>query len=206
MNGDVMNASVRRLYAAVYDEDDPRAANSARVVPSHADKELVGTAILGYWKKSTNLRKALTWPQVIAWQRYNELGRLTAYRHKHGLDMGPPIGWASVLANLSAALGDEVTITSLSDLCRRLNLPEIDPDIVAGIARDVEKARRVWNTYELLPAAAVGALIQLTAPEREECSIKRIDAWEESSADRKRRLTRERVARHRERKRESGKH
>lgn len=74
-----MNGSVRRLYAAVYDEDDPRAVNSARIIPIYAKKEIIGTTQLGYWKKPNGLRKSLTWPQVVAWQRCNELGRLVAY-------------------------------------------------------------------------------------------------------------------------------
>ncbi|MER8455836.1 hypothetical protein NKH24_06815 [Mesorhizobium sp. M1300] len=159
----------------------------------------IGDAILGHWTTPEGFRRPLTWRQVMAWQRLNELARLSHYRAKHGLDAGPAIGWANVLANLSACLGEEVGNSSVEDLCRRMSLNKIDPDIVAGVTRDVEKARRVWSTYELLGAASTGALIHLTALERADLRIQRIDAWEEPAADRKRRLARERQRRKRQR-------
>ncbi|WP_202306166.1 hypothetical protein [Mesorhizobium sp. L-8-10] len=174
------------------DEKDPRAKNVAKVVPTTAKKRMLGAVVLGYTKEPGRLRKPLSWSTVTVMQRKNELARLVQYRLHNGLDAGPPIGWAAVLANLSATLGDEVTVDSVADLCRRIGLPEIDAAIVAGLARDPEKARRVWTKYELLDAASTGALIEMTSVEREELEIKRIDAWDETADDRRRRLTRER--------------
>lgn len=191
------------LFAAVFDETDPRSLGAARAVPERADKVTSGASVLGYWKEPGRLHKQLPWSVVVARQRFNELARLVSYRQFYGLDMGPPSCWAIVLANLAACIGDEVDVHSVSDLCRRLKLVEIDPDIVAGVCRDSEKARRVWSGYDLQSASAVGAMIQLTAAEREDCQIKRIDSWDERKDERRRRLARERKRRQREKRQQA---
>jgi hypothetical protein len=190
------------LPAAVLHENDARARDAARVVPADAQMRMLGSAVLGYVKQPSKGRQPVTWWQVMAWQRYNELGRLIKYRTVHKLDMGPPIGWAVTLANLAACLGREVDTPRLLELCYMLRLEPIEPAILAGVARDTEKARRVWSRYELLDAASTGELIQLTSAERGDLDIRRIDACDESAEDRKRRLTRERVRRNREKKRQ----
>lgn len=187
-----------RPFAAVYTADDSRASNVARVVPETAAIRTVGQAVLGYWHQpNSSHRLPKSWKLVMAKQRYNELARVVKYRHIYALDLGPPIGWAVVLADLEAAFGREVNVGSIDDLCRRLRLPLIDPDIVAGVAHTAERARRVWTDYRPINAASVGSLIALTSLERDECKIRRIDAADESSAERNRRLSRERMRRKR---------
>jgi hypothetical protein len=125
----------------------------------------------------------------------NELQRIVRYRRTYGLDAGPPIGWCVVLADLAAALKQEVNVLSVDSLCRRIGLPNIDPAIIAGVAHHAEPARRVWAQYRILGAEATGNLIELTSVERDECKIKRIDAADEPAHERRRRLARERQKR-----------
>lgn len=157
----------------------------------------------GYNAEPSRKFKRLTWTQVVAYQRRNELHRLVSYRAKHGIDMGPPHGWAKLVANLVAALGEPVTAESVAQMWKWIagGLNEIDKDIVDLNARDTELARKAWNRYQLLPAREAGAAILLTEIERADCEILRIDASTEPSADRTRRLARERKRRERERKR-----
>ncbi len=189
--------------AAVYGEDDPRSAKVARVVPRNAKIIKIGDATLGYRAQGASKFKPLTWLQVVAYQRRNELHRLVSYRTKHGLDIGSAYGWAKVVADLVAALGEPVTYESVSSTWKWIagDRHEIDRDIVDLMARDTELARRVWDQYRLFPAREAGAAVALTEIEREDCGILRIDAWTEPSADRSRRLARERKRKERERKR-----
>lgn len=187
-------------FAAVYQDRDPRAANAPRVVPNDASPVTIGNLVLGYWHQPKNpSRLPKSWKMVMVKQRYNELARIVKYRRAYDLDPGPPIGWAVVLADLEAAFGREVNVASVRDLCRRLKLPLIDDDVVAGVAHTAEMARRVWTSYRPITAASVGALLLVTTVEREECQLKRIDAIDEPSDARRRRLSKERMKRKRER-------
>ncbi len=192
-----------RPLAAVYHQDDPRSATVGRLVPNSAKIIKIGDATLGYRVESRPKFKPLTWPQVVAFQRRNELHRLISYRTRHGLDIGSAYGWAKVIANLVAALGEPVTCDAVADLWTWIAGAQyqIDRDIIDLMARDTEIARRIWDSYQLLPAREAGAAIALTEVERVDCGILRIDAWTEPSADRTRRLARERKRKERERKR-----
>ncbi|NTF80874.1 hypothetical protein [Rhizobium rhizogenes] len=189
--------------AAVYGEKDPRSAKVARVVPRNAKIIKIGDATLGYRAEGASKFRPLTWLQVVAYQRRNELHRLVSYRVKRRLDIGSAFGWAKVVADLVAALGEPVTYESISNTWKWIagDSHEIDRDIIDLMARDTEIARRVWDQYRLFPAREAGAAIALTEIEREDCGILRIDAWTEPSADRSRRLARERKRKERERKR-----
>lgn len=195
-------SKVSHPFAAVYADNDPRAKNLARAIPPDAQLEMLGSSVAGYWKDPRGkLRLPKSWTTVMTLQRLNELQRVVRYRRAYGLDAGPPIGWCVVLADLAAALKQEVNVTSVDDLCRRIGLPTIDPAVVAGVAHHAEPARRVWTQYRLLSAEAAGNLIELTSIEREECEIKRIDAADEPAHERKRRLAKERQRKKRERNR-----
>lgn len=132
-------------------------------------------------------QRARYWLKITAAQRYNELGRLIEYRHMHGLDMGPASGWALVLANLCECLGVTSDCQTVGELCRRLRLPAIDPDIIAPACMPAEG--------RLLDQAYVGALVEVTACERQDLRLLRIEAYDECAADRRRRLDRERKRR-----------
>lgn len=189
-------STVSHPFAAVYTDNDPRAKNLARTIPPDAQLEMLGSSVAGYWKDPRGkLRLPKSWTTVMTLQRLNELQRVVRYRRAYRLDAGPPIGWCVVLADLAAALKQEVNVTSVDNLCRRIGLPTIDPAVVAGVAHHAEPARRVWTQYRLLSAEAAGNLIELTSVEREECEIKRIDAADEPSHERKRRLARARQKR-----------
>lgn len=66
------------LPAAVFREDDPRAASAARVVPRSAKTKKVGSAIIGYYKSAQKGRVGLR-PLRLA-----ELKRIILARHGRG--------------------------------------------------------------------------------------------------------------------------
>ncbi len=175
--------------AAVFDESDPRAYSAARVVPATARKVMVGGATFGYLKSDRSSMDRSSWRYVVARQRCNELARLALYRLENGLDLGPPVAWALVLANLAVCLGQASDVTAIAALCRRLQLPQLDEDISAAACHNAGT--------ELMKAAHAGALLQVTTVERDDCRLLRIDAWDESADDRQRRLARERQRRRR---------
>lgn len=177
-----------RPSAAVLSETDPRAANLARVVPTDAKITRIGGAIIGYRKASPE--KVLPRPSsVAAGQRFNELARLLAYRRRHGLALGPIIGWAFVLVDLVAAFGGQVDVQTVGDMARRIGGLDLDLDIVAGIASS--------KRLHMLDAAQTAAFLEVTSVEREDCGLCRIDAWDEPATERRRRLARDRQKRRR---------
>lgn len=127
--------------------------------------------------------------KMTAGQRYNELARLINYRFVHGLDIGPVTGWALVLGNLVECFGTTADCFSVDRLRRRLRLPAIDADVVSACCYPAEG--------RLMPQATVGALLEVTACERQDCRLLRIEACDEPKADRKRRLARLRQQRRR---------
>jgi len=132
-------------------------------------------------------QRARPWLKITAGQRFNELGRLVAYRREYGLAMGPASGWAIVLANLSECLGVTSDCQTVDELRRRLRLPALDPDVVAPACKPADG--------KLLNQAYVGALLEVTSVEREDLRLLRIEAYDEPAADRRRRLDRERKRR-----------
>lgn len=127
--------------------------------------------------------------KMTAGQRFNELARLVTYRRQHGLDIGPVTGWALVLSNLTECLGSTADCYSVDKIRRRLRLPAINLDIIAACCYPAEG--------RLMPQATVGDLLEVTSCERKDCRLLRIEACDESQADRKRRLARERQQRRR---------
>ncbi|MFC7396530.1 hypothetical protein ACFQU1_04915 [Chelatococcus sp. GCM10030263] len=193
---------VRAPQAALIDESDPAAATAARVVPSEVRKLSIGQAVIGYFAEPIRLvrKKSGTkpnWTEIAALQRLNELGRLVAFRIRRGDNIGNPDGWASVLADTAAALGKEVDVASVNDLCRRIGLLDIDPAKILAAVHGRETARRVWRGYRVMSPEAAGAAVELTTAERSELRIRRLDAWDEPAEERKRRIGREKKARQR---------
>lgn len=121
--------------------------------------------------------------------RFNDLGRLIAYRRRYGLNVGSEFSWAVVLANLSEALGTTADVYAIHDLGRRLGLPEIDPDIAAAACRSGDGL--------LLSAVVVGEFLEVSSCERTDARLRNIEAVDESAVDRKRRIARERQRRRR---------
>jgi hypothetical protein len=172
------------------------------VVPVDARKLKVGKALVGYFIDPARLDRSKpgvrpSWTEMTALQRLNELGRLATYRKAHGLSIGNADAWASVLADIAAALGKEVDIVSVRELCRRIGLLDIDPGKVLAAVHGRETARRVWRGYPIMSPEAAGAAVELTAAERQELGIRRLDAWDEAADERRRRLRREQKARRR---------
>lgn len=157
-----------------------------------------GGVVLGEWRTSATPSKPQM-PALVrqARQRRNSLSRLVKYRIENGLALGPAIAWAAVLGNTLAALRTEVTVTAVAALAARLGLPPIDPELISASIADVEQTRRVWSDYRLRTPAQVGAMLEVTSIERQECNLRDIDAADEAASDRKRRLARERQARRR---------
>jgi len=171
-------------FAAVFEEPDPRAATVARVIPADARTLKVGNALLGYRKAGP---KRKTWGQVMAGQRFNELARLSTYRHRHGLALGASDAWARVLVNLALALAGSADVQTVSAIARRVRAPKLDLDLVAALC--------VVSFRGLMPASDIGEELEVTSCERTDCRLFRIDAIDECQADRRRRLDRERKAR-----------
>lgn len=173
-------------FAAVFEAHDPRAATVARVIPADAVSRTFGNATLGYYKGGP---KRKTWREVMAGQRFNELARLSAYRHCHGLALGSSNAWARVLVNLALALAGAADVEIVSTIARNVRAPKLDLDLVAALC--------ALSFRGLMPAAVVGDELEVTSCERADCCLVRIDAVDECQADRRRRLDRERKARSR---------
>lgn len=127
-------------------------------------------------------------------QLRNECSRLAYLRRSHRLALGEATGWAVVIANVVGGMGKAITGDAINLMAVSFGLPAIDDGIVDAVALDAETARRLWGAgrHNLLGARMVGALLQVTAVEREEAGIRCIDAIDESPADRRRRLDRQR--------------
>ncbi|GEM_PF-4807090 len=138
----------------------------------------------GWFRKGYRSRY---WLKITAGQRFNEIARLVTYRQRFGLAMGDATAWAVVLANLIECLGTTADVQTVGELCRRIGLPSLDPDVVAPVCKPAEG--------KLLSQAYVGALLEVTALERQDCGLLRIEACDEPAADRRRRLDRERKRR-----------
>lgn len=121
--------------------------------------------------------------------RFNDLGRLVAYRRRHALNIGSEFSWAVVLANLSEALGTTADVFAVHDLARRLGLPEIDADIAAAACRSGDGL--------LLSAVVVGEFLEVSSCERTDARLRNVEAVDECAEDRKRRIARDRQRRRR---------
>ena len=65
-------------------------------------------------------------------------------------------------------------------------------DVVADAVK--HHAARAWGKPQLFSPAHVGSLLEMTSVERAEAGIEKIDAFDEPSAERKRRMDKERKA------------
>lgn len=125
-------------------------------------------------------------------QRLNSLSKISKYRREHGLELGQDGDWSIAIANVVAAMGQEVTVLSVAALRARLGLPEIDAERLSSQIADVELMRRVSFGYPLRTPAQIGALLGVSSVEREEARVIDIDAVDENATQRRQRLDRER--------------
>ena len=155
----------------------------------------LGNVILGEWRGAAR-RPAMPASERKVRQRRNSASRLAHLRLSQGLDLGERAAWALVVANVIGGLGKSVSGDAINKMVTGFGLPPIDPGVVEAVASDAETARRLWGTgrHNLLTPCMVGALLQVTAAEREEAGIRDIDAIDETGTDRRRRLDRDRKA------------
>lgn len=138
-----------------------------------------------------------------ALQRRNELIRLAKYLRANGLREPDDIAWATVVADLVPwcfATGQETTADDLAVAiaCRvrafavsaGLELCGDAVGLAASLAAESPKTRPMSNRR-------AGALLGITAADREEISARTLDAIDESATARRRRLAKERSARKR---------
>jgi len=119
------------------------------------------------------------------------LGRYVLISRNLGLDYGPEHGWAEVLANLACLLGGGCDMYTVRELVRRVGLEPIDDRILADPVVNAAHAKEtLGRKFELMSAFAVGERIELTSAMREICKIRNIDATDEPSDERQRRLRR----------------
>lgn len=155
----------------------------------------LGNAVLGEWRGAPR-RPAMPASERKVRQLRNECSRLAYLRRSHRLALGEATGWAVVIANVVGGMGKPINGAAINAMAVSFGLPAIDDGIVDAVALDAETARRLWGAgrHNLLGARMVGALLQVTAAEREEAGIRCIDAIDESPSDRRRRLDRSRKA------------
>lgn len=155
---------------------------------------MLGSAILGEWRSGLHGRAAMPANERKTRQRRNSLSRLAHLRLAQGLALGEAAAWALAIANTIGGLGREVTGQAIAEMARSFGLPDLEPGVAEAIAQDAETARRLWGAgrHQLLTAQMVGSLLAVTAAEREEAGLRDIGAVDETSAERRRRLDRER--------------
>lgn len=130
-----------------------------------------------------------------AYQRRSELQRLAWYRRAGNYAKGSDAGWANAIANLCRVMNGFVTEEMVVAEWAEYNLGPLPFDVVKDAV--AHHSTRVWGTPKLFSAAHVGSLLEMTSVERAEARIEKIDACDETGAERKRRQDRERKARKR---------
>ena len=145
-------------------------------------------------RKSTRYEWTLVQMQGLGIRK--ALKRLFHYRKQRGQRLGTPGAWGHVAADIAAAIkGHNISGRDVEGVCTVVGF-SLDRVVYDQLAVRASHARKSAGTDDLniLAAAAVGYLIELTAEERSALKITRIDAIDETAAQRKRRLERERKA------------
>lgn len=130
-----------------------------------------------------------------ALQRRNSLAKIAAFRHGQPLTHGH--GWALLMANAIEALGEYPNEAALLDLANRIGIKLGDVDITVGLAFRHDRHFGYGPGGRLVSAETAGALLGLTAVEREAAGVIDIDAIDETKAARRKRLDRQRRAKSR---------
>lgn len=188
-----MNRQERAAPAAVV-PDTPEHRDVARVVPKGAAEIKVGNAVVGYTKPKTRNQRTPGW-KMNAFHRRGDLQRLAIYRRKHHLAMGPDIGWAFVIGNLCRVLFDHVTAQMIQDEAAMIGCGALDAPAVEMAVKEI--MGKAWRRYEIYTPDEAGTAVQMTSVEREEAGVTKIEAFDESGADRRKRHNRERMQRER---------
>lgn len=188
-----MSPQIRIAPAAVA-TDIPANRDVARVVPGDAKMVKMGGTVLGY---SVKRRKPRVSPwKMNAFTRRTDLQALVAYCLSHDLALGPDGGWAMVIGNMCRVLYDHVTAEMIQQEAAAIGRPPISNSAAIGAVQEI--MGHVWgNKYPLWTGDVVGAYIEVTIPVREEAGLQKIEAMEETGAERRRRENRERMRRKR---------
>ncbi|MBN9347553.1 MAG: hypothetical protein J0I48_15385 [Devosia sp.] len=128
--------------------------------------------------------------QMNAVQRRKELDQLARLRRRNGTDMGPESGWIEVIANYLRVRNGQVSAKDVAAEAAWLGLPRFDAQLVDDAVSHI--ARAAWGRYRLYSPKLAGDKLRLTSEERRAAGIEKIEAIDESRADRRRRLDRER--------------
>lgn len=127
-----------------------------------------------------------------AYQRRAELQRLAQYRKAGDYALGSDAAWANVIANLCRVLHGYVAEELVFAEISHYGIGPMSFEVVADAVK--HHGTKAWGKPSLFSPAHVGSLLELTSVERAEAGIEKIDACDESSADRKRRMDRQRKA------------
>jgi hypothetical protein len=130
------------------------------------------------------------------------LKQLFHLRKARGQHYGNPGAWGQVAADVAAAIkGPKIAGRDVDCVCTVIGF-SLDQGVYDQFAARASHARRSAGSDDLniLGAATVGYLVELTAEERSALKITKIDAIDETPRERQRRLDRERAARARARK------
>ena len=128
--------------------------------------------------------------QMNALQRRNELDRLARYRARLGTGFGPASGWIEVIANYLRVRNGQVTADEVRTEALRLGLTKLDPGLISDAVEHI--AHAAWGRYKLFTPKLAGDKLRLTMVERDAAEIQKIEAFDETRADRRRRADRAR--------------
>lgn len=188
-----MNRPYRAAPAAVV-PDTPENRDVARVVPADATALKVGGAVIGYTRLAPRWERTPGW-KMNAYHRRGDLQKLATYRQANGLAMGPDMGWAFVIGNLCRVLFDHVTARMIQDEAESIGCGALDAPAIDSAVQEI--MGKAWGRYKLWSAEQAGAAVQMTSVEREESGVTKIEAFDESGADRRKRQNKERMQRRR---------
>lgn len=174
--------------------DLPQHRDVPRVMPADASVLKVGEAVIGYSRAQARRERTPGW-KMNAYHRRGDLQRLALYRRQHALAMGPDIGWAFVIGNLCRILFDHVTAAMIQAEAETIGCGALDAPAVESAVQEI--MGKAWGRYKLWAPEQAGVAVQMTSVEREESGVTKIEACDETGAERRKRQNREQMRRRR---------
>lgn len=130
---------------------------------------------------------------MSTFQRRVDLNRLLHYRRKHGIDIGPELGWIEVIANYVKVRDRTVTAEIVRKEAKSIGLPSLDRSLVDQ-AVEIISAQAWGSSFPLFKPRIAGIKLQVTSVERDAAEVLMIEAIDESAVQRRKRKERERRA------------
>lgn len=181
------------LPAAVVSELEAGDLEIARVVPARAKLVQIGAATVGYTLPRSRRRRT-AW-EMNAFTRRGDLQKLAVYRRANGFAMGPDTGWAFVIGNMCRVLHDHVTRQMIQEEAAIIGCGPLAAAAAEAAVQEI--MGKAWGRYKLWNGDAAGTALEVTRPERSEAGLAKIEAMDESGAERRRRENKERMQRKR---------